>query len=346
MSASIRIAVLGMADDHLWGNLDDLMKRTDVTLVAGADASAVLLERFRANTGCERLYDRYETLLAAVKPDAVYCFTAPAHHADVVVLCAAHGIPVMVEKPMAATLEQADRMLAAARRSGICLMVNWPTAWSRPLRTALLVVQEGRIGDLWQITWRGGHAGPDVIGCSDEFCDFLFDKELNGAGAFGDFAGYGASICLMFMGSSPNSVMGMAGRLIKKHLLVDDNGILLLRYPNAICMLEMTWIEVVSYASPFSPVFYGREGTLIAGEKVILNTRKNPNGMEIALDDLPDSQKNAIDHFLFCIRNGTAPQGQTCPELCRNAQEIMEAGLRSVTSGTEVQLPVEDHLFR
>lgn len=78
---------------------------------------------------------------------------------------------------------------------------------------------------------RGGHAGPDDIGCSDEFCDFLFDKELNGSGAYGDFAGYGARICLMFMGSSPNSVMGMAGRLIKKHLLVDDNGILLLRYP-------------------------------------------------------------------------------------------------------------------
>lgn len=220
-----------MAHDHIWGLLDDLMKRPDATLVAGADANTGLVERFREYTGCERLYDRYETLLDEVKPDAVYCFTAPAHHPEVVELCAARGIPITMEKPMAATLEQADRVLAAARRSGICLMVNWPTAWSRPWRTALRAVQEGRIGDLWQITWRGGHEGPDDIGCSDEFCDFLFDKDLNGSGAYGDFAGYGARICLMFMGSSPNSVMGMAGRLIKKHLLVDDNGILLLRYP-------------------------------------------------------------------------------------------------------------------
>lgn len=108
----------------------------------------------------------------------------------------------------------------------------------------------------------------------------------------------------------------------------------------------MTWTEAHSYAPPFSPVFYGREGTLIAGEKVLLHTRKNPEGIELPLDDLPDGQKNAIDHFLYCIRTGTAPQGQTCPELCRDVQEVMEAGLRSATTGMEVQLPVEDHLFR
>lgn len=346
MAESLRVAVLGMAHDHMWTNLDDLMNREDAELIAGADGNPDLLDRFRVYTGCERRYDRHDALLDDMKPDAVYCFSATAHHVGVVDLCAERGIPVMVEKPMAATLAQADRMLSAVRQSGICLMVNWPMAWSRTLRTALRLVQEGQIGDLWQITWRGGHAGPDDIGCSDEFCEFLFDKDLNGGGAFVDYSGYGSCICLMFMGGSPNSVMGMGGRLVKKHLMVDDNGILLLRYPQAICRLEMTWTEAVSHVPSHDPVFYGRKGTLVAGKKLMLHTGENPQGSAVPLDDLPEDQQNATDHFLSSIRNGTPPQGQTCPELSRNAQEITEAGLQSATTGMEVLLPVESHLFR
>lgn len=346
MSNPLRIAVLGMAHDHLWDNMKDLLKRDDVELVAGADPNPTLQQRFRERTGCGRIYDRHEALLDEVQPDAVYCCSATAHHADFVESCAAHGVHIMVEKPMAATLEQADRMLAAARRTGICLMVNWPSAWSRSERTALRVVREGKIGDIWQVTWRGGHAGPDDIGCSDEFCGFLFDKELNGAGAFMDYSGYGACFCLLFMDGSPSSVMGMAGRLVKKHLLVDDNGIILIRYPQAICRLEMTWTEAVSHAPPHDPVVYGTDGTIIVGSEVRLYTKKNTDGESVPLDELPPGQSNATEHFIECIRNGTSPQNQTDPELARAAQEIMEAGLRSATTGMEVQLPIEDHLFR
>ena len=108
----------------------------------------------------------------------------------------------MVEKPMAATLEQADRMLTAARKAGTVLMVNWPTAWNRGIRTAYRLVREGAIGQVWQLLWRGGHCGPDELGCSEQFCDFLFDKHLNGAGAFGDYGGYGASLCVLFLGAA------------------------------------------------------------------------------------------------------------------------------------------------
>jgi len=93
-------------------------------------------------------------------------------------------------------------------------------------------------------------------------------------------------------------------------------------------------------------VLYGTNGAIIAGSEVMLHTRENKTGTAMSLDALPAGQANATDHFITCIRDGIAPQGQTCPELSRSAQEIMEAGLRSVTTGMEVQLPVEDHLFR
>ena len=346
MADPIRIAVLGMAHDHLWSNLKHLADLDDAELVAGADSNPTSIKKFTELTGCESVYDSYEQLIESEKPDAVFGFSATAHHPDIVELCASKGIHVMVEKPMAATLEQADRMLTAARKSGTRLMINWPTAWSRGLRTAYRVVQEGQIGDLWQLTWRGGHCGPDEIGCSDAFCGFLFDKDLNGAGAFNDYGGYGSSICALFLGS-PNTVMGMAGRLLKTHLPVDDNGAMLLRYPHAICRLEMTWTEAVPHTPPHDMVIYGTEGTLIAGSSAVtVYTRKDKSGTEVDLDELPDGEGNAAEYFVGCLKEGREPSWLTSPDLSRSAQEIMEAGLISATQGVAVSLPIEDHLFR
>ena len=136
MTDPIKVAVLGMAHDHLWSNLKELADQEEALLVGGADPKPVLQDRFRDRSGCDQVYGEYEALLDAQSPDAVFIFSATAHHAPIVELCAARGIHAMVEKPMAATLEQADRMLTAAQRHQTCLMVNWPTAWSRPLHTA------------------------------------------------------------------------------------------------------------------------------------------------------------------------------------------------------------------
>ena len=346
MAAPLRFAVLGMAHDHLWSNLQTLEQFAGAELVAGADLNPVLRARFSERSGCNTTYEYYDQLLDAEKLDGVLAFSSTAEHADIVELCAARNLPVMVEKPMAATLDQANRMLTAARKNKTILMVNWPTAWSRPLRTAHRLAAEGAVGRIWQITWRGGHAGPDEIGCSQEFCEFLFDAELNGAGAFNDYSGYGASVCVLFMGGIPNSVMGMAGRLVKMHIPVDDNGVLLMRYPQAICRLDMTWTEAVSHVPSHDFVVCGTEGTMLIGKELHLHTRSNKEGQLIELDELAENQRSAIEHFVHCIQNNEQPQFQTSSELSYDAQQIMEGGLRSATTGVEVSLPIEDHLFR
>jgi predicted dehydrogenase len=345
MADSIRVAVLGMAHDHLWTNLKQMSELDGAEIVAGADANSELREKFSKESGCDQTFADYEALLDEVEPDAVFGFCATADHADVVEMCAPRGIHVMVEKPMAATLEQADRMLVAAKTHDTRLMVNWPTAWSRSLRTAKRLVDEGTIGELWQLTWRGGHSGPDELGCSEHFCGFLFDADLNGAGAFNDYGGYGASMCVWFLGT-PSSVVGVAGRLLKRHLPVDDNGMMILRYPHAMCRLEMTWTEAVPHQPPHDVVIYGTEGTLVAGESVTVFTRSDKEGETVALDELPDGQSNGPEYLLGCLRNGAEPEGLPNADLSRDAQEIMEAGLLSAINGFTVSLPVEHHLFR
>ena len=345
MAGKVRVAVLGMAHDHLWTNLKQLAELDTAELVAGADLDPRLTEKFKEETGCNAVYDDYEALLDEEKPDAVFAFCATADHADVIEMCAPRGIHVMVEKPMAATLEQADRMLVAAKKHGTKLMVNWPTAWSRSLRTAKRLVDEGKIGDLWQLTWRGGHCGPDELGCSEHFCDFLFDADLNGAGAFNDYGGYGSSMCVWFLGR-PSSVVGVAGRLVKRYLPVDDNGMMILRYPNAMCRLEMTWTEAVAHRPPHDVVLYGTEGTIISGQDGILYTRDDKDGTTVEPDELPKGRTNGPEYFIGCLDADSEPDELPNADLSRDAQEIMEAGLLSAVNGMTVSLPVEHHLFR
>ncbi|MDE2734867.1 MAG: hypothetical protein OXI72_10775, partial [Gemmatimonadota bacterium] len=118
------------------------------------------------------------------------------------------------------------------------------------------------------------------------------------------------------------------------------------RYPEALCRLEMSWTEAVPHVPPHDVVLYGTEGTMVVGNQVTVYTRQNREGTEVELDELSASQSNAATHFLHCIRSGQPPQGTTNATQSRHAQEIMEAGLQAATSGIEVSLPLEGHLFR
>ena len=55
---------------------------------------------------------------------------------------------------MAATLDGARSMAAAAKKSGVTLAVNWPIVWSPAFRMLKKLVEDKAIGDLWELKWR------------------------------------------------------------------------------------------------------------------------------------------------------------------------------------------------
>src|SRR3990172_1525584 len=181
-----------MTHDHVWGLLRQ-WRELGVTPVAAADPSRELRERV-SKEGVPRTYDDYHDMLAKEDLDIVMVCLDNAHHADVVEAAAAAGAHCLVEKPMAATFDQADRMVKAVERRGVKLMVNWPTTWMPIYRTASELVSGGAIGRVIQVKHLGGHAGPRAIGCSQHFYSWLYDRALNGAGAYMDYSGYRTNI--------------------------------------------------------------------------------------------------------------------------------------------------------
>src|SRR5271154_2269817 len=140
MTKGSRFAVLGLTHDHVWDVLGQL--RESAVLVAAADAHWQLLDRVRAEHGCA-IYPDAAALLARESLDAVYIYADNAAGVLLTEQAAARGLHILTEKPLAADLAGAERMLAAVRRAGVRLMVNWPFAWWPQLQHALHLARSG-----------------------------------------------------------------------------------------------------------------------------------------------------------------------------------------------------------
>ncbi len=172
-SAIIGLGFIGGADqvsgDALGQRVDDLdgthvetMQRNPrVELVAGSSRDRGRRERFAQRTSV-RTYDDWREMLAKEQPEIVSVATYAPQHAEITVECAARGVQVIYcEKPIATTLIDAERMVAACHASGSLLVVNHNRRFQknfRRLRSAMLEVPLGHLSSA-SVTWGSGRLG-------------------------------------------------------------------------------------------------------------------------------------------------------------------------------------------
>ncbi|HEX9659011.1 MAG TPA: Gfo/Idh/MocA family oxidoreductase, partial [Rhodothermales bacterium] len=122
----LRVGVVGLVHTHVHGILgrDD---RRDIEIVGIVEPDHALARRYAEQHGFSMnlVYDSLEAMLDAANPEAVAVFTSILDHKRVVEICAARGVHVMVEKPLAVSLEHAKAMTEAARKGGIHLLTNF-----------------------------------------------------------------------------------------------------------------------------------------------------------------------------------------------------------------------------
>jgi len=345
--ARIRVGVLGLTHDHVWGNLDRLLQLDTAELVGVAEPDDGLRATFRERYGDTISVTEYDALLDGGHDlQAVFVFADNRTTAEVGARAAERGLHVMIEKPMAPNLALADRLATAGRRAGVQVMVNFPHYWNPKLREAYRLVETGAIGEVFKLRYAGGHAGPREIGCSPIFCDWLYDATMNGAGALADQGGYGATVCRWFLGR-PARVLAMGGRLAKDDIGDLDNAVVLLRYPLAIGVVETSWSWIGGLPTA-GPIAYGTGGTLIAhgareAAGITLVTRDQPEPRILDAPRLPEGEATASAYFISRILADRPVEGLVSPEIGRDAQEILEAALISIRNGCEVPLPLDGY---
>lgn len=342
MAKKYKVGVAAMVHDHVWGELHHWQAHPDVELVAAGDVNADLRERAQREFQIPRVYDSWQEMLEREEDlDIIQAASENNVCADIVEACARRGLHVISEKPMAATLAQADRMLKAAADAGTRLLINWPTAWYAAVQEWERRLLAGDIGTITYLKYRSAHNGPKEIGCDPHFWGWLYDAEKNGAGALMDYCCYAADYNARFLGL-PAKVTGLRGVFVKDYPVPDDNAIILMQYPHAFGVAEASWTQVVGYAEGANPVAYGMGGSLaVSGGKVV---RQRPgHGTETITPPPTEApHRNGPEYLIHCLQTGEPIEGLCSPKVSRDAQEILEAGLRSSNTGQTMTLPLTD----
>ena len=158
---TVRFAVVGCGTAATHIHLPAL-RSAGAAVTAFASRSRSSAEAARDQWGTGAVLDHWEDVVSRDDVDAVVVATPNLLHRDVAVAAAAAGKHVLVDKPMACTVAQADEMIAAATASGVVLVPFHNARFVAPFAAAHDVVAQGRLGDLTGLRAAFGHAGPQA----------------------------------------------------------------------------------------------------------------------------------------------------------------------------------------
>ena len=339
----VRLAIVGLVHDHVTGFLPDLLARKDAQLVGIVETDQALIAQIAARYHLDAglFFPSLAALRAATTVDGVATFTSTFDHRRVVEQCAALGLPVMMEKPLAVSFADAKAMAAAARKAGIAVVVNYETTWYRSLHGAYdLVHRQQALGELTKLVVHDGHSGPAAI-CSTFFLAWLTDPVLNGGGALMDFGCYGADLATWLMdGQRPTSVFAVTQQFQPKlYPKVDDEATIVLTYPHTQAIIQASW----NWPQGRKDLeLYGPKGALRQPDKNGLFLRKgNAPESPVPTTELTAPYADSISYFAAVIRGQIKPEGLGSLEVNLIVNEILDAAKESARTGRRVDLGAE-----
>jgi predicted dehydrogenase len=335
----LRIGVAGLTHTHVhWilGRAHD----GDIEVVGIAEPDRALAERFlkQHNLPMSLVYPTLEEMIDKTKPEAVTAFNSIDQHLNVVQICAPRKIHVMVEKPLAVSLEHAREMEALAKKHGIQLLTNYETTWYGSNRDA--VEELASLGKIRKIVVHDGHKGPKEIGVNEEFLNWLTDPVKNGGGAITDFGCYGANLMTWLMnGERPLYVTAVTQQLKPDfYPKVDDEATIVVVYKEAQGIIQASWNW--PYNRKDMEV-YAERGYVI-GDRAGLKMRRTYDGPEEykKSESLAKPKHDPFAYFAAVIRNEIKPAKNDLSSLENNmlVVEILDAAKKSAKEGRIVHL--------
>ncbi len=302
----VRIGIDGLTHDHIHGILNKHKERNDIQIVGIVESNKEKARALSNRYGFDMniVYDDLATMIEKTKPEGVVAFNSIYDHLNTVEICAPRGVHVMVEKPLAVSMEHAKKMEKLARENNIHLLTNYETTWYPTHYKAFeMAVMNQKIGKINKMTINDGHKGPVEIGCSPEFLAWLTDPILNGGGAVTDFGCYGANLATWIMqNEEPISVTAVL-QTIKPDVYpkVDDQATIILTYPEAQAIIQGSWNWPIDRKDL---TIYGKEGYITAHNQQSLEyrlTRSEPKN-EIKVTEFPSEAREPFNYFANVIK--------------------------------------------
>lgn len=351
----MRVAGINFDHMHMGDLLRMVFEHGQAEIVGICDEEPKRMRSAIVNFSISRqcVFTDVDACIEKSRPDFVILCAATARHAEYVERIAPHGTHILVEKPFAASVAEADRMIAAAQRQKVFLAINWPLRWYSTHCTAYRLLTEERIGELEELHFYDGNRGPlwhaadkiETVPTPARKRHSWFYKRQQGGGSMFDYLGYGATLGTWYhQGRKPIEVTTVTDQ--PNGLEVDEHSITVARYACGLSKFETRW---GTFSDPWTTqpqpkcgfVLKGTDGTISSYDcepAVRLQTRKKPQGENIPVDRSSPPFQNPIQYFIECLRQGQPPEGPLSPKICRIGQQIVDSAALSARIKRTVKL--------
>ncbi len=247
---------------------------------------------------------------------------------------------------MAASLADADRMIAACQQHDVRWAINWPLVWVPSHRMAKRLIDEGRIGDVIEVHHYGGNRGPlwHTAGKIEITAEQVerekphswFYKRALGGGSLLDYIGYGVTLGTWYMnGEAPLEVTSTTHSA--EGLEVDEHSITVARYRRGLSKFETRW---GTFTDPWTHqpqpkcgfVLVGTHGTISSYDYedfITVQDRQQPGGYRVTAEPLQAPEQNPVQYFVDRLSKNLPIEGPLSPAISRIGQQIVDAALRS-----------------
>lgn len=218
-NAAVRVGLIGLGGAAERILLPALAPLPDVSVVAGCDVDAAARDRAGARWRIPRTYARPEEMIDAEHPDIVIVATPPLTHGELCLLAVERGCHVFCEKPFMPSVEEADRVVAAAQRASRLIAVNNQYYQMPIYRAVKRLLDAGEAGRLYHIqSWQRMYLLPDQEGG--------WKAALQPRRVLYEFGTHAIDLICQFFGRYPESV---SARIPKVHREAEADVLIVMR---------------------------------------------------------------------------------------------------------------------
>ena len=353
MASEVRIGIVGCGGIANALYLPGIASISRADVVALCDISPERLSATSQRSGVERTYTDLSEMLAESGIDLLIDTTPIQAHYDLNLQAVEAGVNVYTEKAMTVTVEEADRLIEAARAKGV-LLASAPDMMARPRLVRLREMVASRL--VGPVVWaqvRSSHGGPDSFATPRDPGWFY----RPGAGPILDMGVYGLHMITGLLGPAQRvtalSVRSRPLRYVRRGPLkglevkvgIDDNVLILLDFGNSVLAFVDSGYCVPDSRAPRIELF-GTDGTLS-----FMGYRSDPP-FEVFVDDMargvrgwikpeleisePTTRAVGIAHVVDCLLDGV--DLVLTPEHARHVIEIMNKAQESARQGRALEL--------
>ena len=292
-----------------------------------------------------------EALIDDPNVEAIIISTPPQFHEALAVAAMRAGKHVLVEKPMAATPEACERMIAVAKETGRLLTVGFNHRYFPAVKLVRDTVASGKIGKLSHMKGFTGH-----MGLQEFKAPWMYDPQIMGGGALADNGVHMLDMCRYVMGDF-SEVFGYATDHVWNLGAAEDNAFALFRNAKGVTgSLHASWSEWKGYR--FHIEAYGDKGMVrayYAPMMATVITMDKPGGQReikrlfypelILREKLKGWQSTVIDTFLEEFAEFVAAAGGKTPDRLAmgfdglRSVQVAKAVYESGKAGKAITLP-------